>query len=108
MQSNLQLGNIIQNLDLLAGLEGRKTEVWAAGAAESIAQGTATAGTGRLALNGEIQLGQIVRLQLQHIQILIGVCSVLLILGLETVCETACTILAGTPPPTGLGLALWG
>lgn len=108
MQSNLQLGNIIQNLDLLTGLEGRKTEVWAAGASESVAQGTATAGTGRLALDGEIQLGQIVRLQLKHVQILIGVCPALLILCLETVCETACTILAGAPPPTSLGLALWG
>lgn len=60
MRDSLQLGNVIQNLNLLARLKGWQTEVWTAGAAESIAQGTATARTGRLALHGEIQLGQII------------------------------------------------
>lgn len=77
--------NIIQNLNLLTRLKGRKTQVRATRAPERITKRTATTGT-RLALYGKVKFIQVVRLQLQHVQILICVIAVLLILCFESVC----------------------
>lgn len=101
-----QLSHVVQDLDLLTGLECRETEVRTARTTESITKRTTTTRAG-LPLHGKVQLVEVVRVQLHHIQTLIRVCTTLLILGLESLGKTACTIFAGSPPPAGLRLALW-
>jgi len=53
--------HLVEDLDLLARLEGRQPEERAAGASESVAERAAVAGA-RLALDREVQLVEVLRL----------------------------------------------
>jgi hypothetical protein len=79
-----KLRNIIHNLDLLARLEGRKTHVRTTVTTEGIPQSTAPTRTS-LALDGEVQLVQITRIQLHDVQLFICVGAALFILCLEAI-----------------------
>ena len=106
MKRTSQLRNIFQDLHLLAWLERRETDERTARAPEGIAQCAVTT-RASLALHGEVQLVQIVRLQLQHIQSLVCLLPLRLLLCFESCRETACAVLAGSAPATGLGLTFW-
>lgn len=83
-RAHSQLSHVVQNLDLLARLESRKTEVRAARTAEGISKRTTTT-RACLALDGEIQFVQVVRVQLQDVQVLVGVCATLFIFSVEAI-----------------------
>lgn len=98
---------LIKNLHLLARLESWHTQIRTAITAEGITQSTASA-RARLALHCEIELVQIIRLQLQHVQIVICFLAPLFILCLQAVCEAACAVFTGAAAAARFRLAFWG
>lgn len=71
---------VVEQPHLLAGLEGRKANVWAAIAAEGIAQ-RAVAARAYFALDGKVYLGQVVGSQLETGQCLVGFGALIGIFG---------------------------
>lgn len=59
----LQLDIVIEDPHLLAGLEGRETDVGAPVAAEGVAEGAVAAGA-YFSLDGEVDFGEVVRAEL--------------------------------------------
>ena len=103
-QAALQLNSIVHNLDLLARFlllvshvslfrivragqtyECGKTNVGAVGAAEGVAQVAAAAGA-CLALDGEVELVQVLRFELQGVEVLVGLVAARLVLSFEPAC----------------------
>lgn len=75
------------------------------GASERVTQRT-TAAAARLALHREVQFGQVLALQLQSAQILVGLGAARAVLGLKSLGETAGAVLAGAALLARLGGAL--
>lgn len=65
-----------------------KPNVRAVGAAEGVAE-VAAAARARLALDGEVELVQVLRLELERVQVLVRLGAARLILGLQSRCEAA-------------------
>jgi hypothetical protein len=104
----LQLNHVIHNLDLLTGFEWWQANVGACRASESVAQRTAIA-RARLSLDRKVELVvEVVRTELEYIEV--RICFLLpgFIFGLELLCETARAVLAGTAPLARLRLAFEG
>lgn len=89
-----ELRDVVQNRHLLAGLEGRQADVGAVGTAERIAE-RAAAAAARLALHGKVQLVQVLALELQRAQVLVGLGAAGLVFGLEALGEAAGAVFAG-------------
>lgn len=102
-----ELGHVVQDGDLLAGLEGRQADVGAVGAAEGVAEGAAAAAA-RLALDREVELIEVLGLQLERVEVLVRLGAAGLVLRLDALRQAACAVLAGAALLTGLGLALRG
>jgi hypothetical protein len=102
-----QLNVIVNQPHLLARLKGREANVRAAVAAERIAQRAVTAGT-YFSLNGKVDFGQVVGIQLETFQCLVGFGSLGGVFGGEALCETAAAVLAGAAALPGLWLAFGG
>lgn len=98
---------LIKNLHLLTWLKSWHTQIRTAITAERIPQSTAPT-RARLALDCKIELVQIVRLQLQHVQIAICFVASLFILCFQPVCEAACAVFAGAAATARFGLAFRG
>lgn len=77
-----ELRDIVQNGHLLAGLERWKADIRTVSAAECIAE-CAAAATACLALHGKVQLVQVLALELERAEILIGFGAAGLVFGLE-------------------------
>lgn len=99
-----QLHFVVDQPDLLARLERRQTDVRAAIAAESISKRT-VATRSNLALYREIHFGEVIRAQLGKAGV--GVRSLLLVLSLDSLRETAGAVFA-CAPAFGVGLAGFG
>lgn len=93
--SRSELGDVVENRDLLAGLEGRQADVGAVGTAERVTKGTA-ATAARLALHGKVKLVQVLALELEGTEVRVGLGTPGLVFGFETLGETACAVLAGS------------
>lgn len=102
-----ELRNIVQNSHLLARLERREANVRTVSTAERIAECTAAA-TARLALYGKVQFVQILALELQRAEVLIGFGAAGFIFGLEALSETAGAVFAGAAFLAGDGGTLGG
>jgi hypothetical protein len=100
-----ELRCIVQQTHLLSGLEWWQPNVRAAIATESITQRAVTARPG-LALDCKVQLVQIVRLQSQGVEVLVGFGTAGFVFGFELGSEAAGTVLAGASSLSRLGLAL--
>lgn len=101
-----ELGHVVQDGDLLAGLEGRQPDVGAVGAAEGVAEGAAAAAA-RLALDREVQLVEVLGLELERAEVLVRLGAAGLVLRLDALRQAAGAVLAGAALLAGLGLALW-
>lgn len=102
-----ELGHVVQDGDLLAGLEGRQPDVGAVGAAEGVAEGAAAAAA-RLALDREVQLVEVLGLELERVEVLVRLGAAGLVLRLDALRQAAGAVLAGAALLAGLGLALRG
>ncbi len=74
-----ELGTVPQQLHLFARFEGRESYVRAVGTSEGVAEAARVAGP-RLSLDGKVQLVEVVLLQLEDAQLLVGPCPPLLLL----------------------------
>jgi len=83
--SKSKLRNVVKNLYLLPRLERRETQIRTPITAERITQ-RAAAARACLALHREIELVQIIRLQLQHVQIGVCLLTPLFVLCFQPVC----------------------
>lgn len=101
------LGNVIQEAHLLARLEGRKAAVRAAIAAEGIAQRAAIARS-RLALDGKVDFVEVVGLQLECLELAVGVGAVGEVFASDSGGKATRAVLAGSRSFTGLGAAFLG
>lgn len=77
-----ELSDVVEDGDFLTGLEGRQADVGAVGAAEGVAE-RAAAAAARLALDGEVELVQILALELEGAETGVGLGAARLVLGLE-------------------------
>lgn len=102
-----ELRDIVQNSHLLTRLERREANIWAVSTAERISKRTAAA-TARLALHSKVQLVQVLALELQRAEVLIGFGATGFIFGLEALGETAGAVFAGAAFLAGDGGALGG
>lgn len=102
-----ELRDIVQNGHLLARLERREANIRAVSTAERISERTAAA-TARLALHSKVQLVQVLALELQRAEVLIGFGATGFIFGLEALGETAGAVFAGAAFLAGDGGALGG
>lgn len=84
-----------------------KRTVRAISASECITQRATPAAT-RLALYCEIELVQILRFELQGVQVFVGLGAARLVLGIETLCKTAGAVFASAAFLTGRGGTLGG
>ena len=100
-----QLRRVVQDRHLLARLEGRQADVGAIGAAEGVAK-RAAAARARLALHGEVELGQVVGLELERGQAGVGLGAPLAVARLQPLRQPARAVLARAPLLARLGLAL--
>lgn len=100
----LQLHVIVEQADLLAGLERRQANVRAAVAAERVAE-RAVAARADLALDSKVHLGEVVGGELEAGERLVRLGALGGVLGLEALCQAAGAVLAGTTTLAGLGLA---
>ena len=102
-----QLNVIVNQPHLLARLKGREANVRAAIATERIAQRAVATGA-YFSLNGKVDFGEVVGIQLETFQCLVGFGSLAGVFGCEAVCETAGAVLAGSAAFAGLWLAFGG
>ena len=98
-----QLHKVVQDAHLLAGLERREADVGARGAAEGVAEGAVVA-RARLALDGKVELVEVVFVEAQRAEARVGLGAALLVLGLELGGEAAGAVLAGPAPLLGLAV----
>lgn len=102
-----ELGDIVENSDLFARPEGRQADVRAVGAAEGVAQ-RAAAAAASLALDGEVQLVEVLALELQRAQVAVGLGTACLIFLIEALGQTAGAVFAGAALLAGGGSTLEG
>ena len=97
------MGHVVEQANLLAGLEGRQTDVRAGAAAEGVAEGAVVAGA-RLAFDGEVELVEVVYVELEGAEPGVGLGAALLVLGLELGGEAARVVLAGASALLGVAV----
>jgi hypothetical protein len=108
ISSSLQLDIIVQQPDLLAGLEGRQPNVRTAVAAEGVAEG-AVAAAADLALDGEVDLvEQVVGAELHRVERGVGGGPLRGVFGFQLLLHAAGAVFARAAPLAGLRGALWG
>jgi hypothetical protein len=104
---------VVEQPDLLARLEGGQADVGAAIASESITERAVSAGA-HLALDGEVDLGQVVGGKLNTLrfldglELLVGFLALSGVFGSNAFSQAARAVLAGTPTLSRLRLALLG
>ena len=98
---------VIQQPHLLSLLEGRQPNVWTPITAESVAEGAIPAGTD-LALDGEVNLGEVVGGEAERVDLGIAGGAGGLVLGLEALSEAAGAVLAGAAALAYFWDAFWG
>ncbi|TKW55408.1 hypothetical protein CTA1_2586 [Colletotrichum tanaceti] len=103
----LQLDVVVEDAHLLAGLKRRQADVGAAVAAEGVAE-SAVAARADLALDGEVNLGEVVGAKLDSLEGLVGGGTGSGVLSGYALGEAAGTVLAGATAPSGLGGAFGG
>jgi hypothetical protein len=101
---SLKLHVIIQQPNLLSRLERRQTDIRTSIAAEGITQ-SAVPARSDLALNREIDLGEIVGVEFGEVRVGFGTCR--FVLGREAFGETAAAVFAGAAT-FGVGFAGFG
>lgn len=83
-----QLDGIVEHPNLLAGLERRKANIWAAIASESITE-RAVSAAADFALDGKIDFSQVICAELHRVERVVGRCSLLCVLCLNLLLQAA-------------------